>query len=140
MPSYIVDASIVADFLLPGRYTSNAEALILSVGDDTNLFVPEFCLVECTNALWKRVNRQEITRQEAEILAEDLKILPLTLVSVKSLLTRALQIGLEHKLSIYDSVYIALAAEYAYPLITADAKQEAAARTVGVTIKPITDF
>ncbi len=140
MPNYIVDASIIADFLLPGNYTANAEALIRSVDGGTNLLVPEFCLVECTNALWKRVRRQEISREEAERLSRDVPTLPLTLISVKAMLTHALQIGLTHQLAIYDSIYIALAEKYTYPLITADEKQEMAARTIGVTIKPITDF
>ncbi len=56
------------------------------------------------------------------------------------LLVRALQIGLEHKLAIYDSVYIALAEKHNLPLITADARQAAAAQQVGVTLKPVTDF
>ncbi len=38
------------------------------------------------------------------------------------------------------SIYIALAQYYQFPLITADAKQEAAAKTAGVSVKPITDF
>lgn len=52
----------------------------------------------------------------------------------------ALQIGLVHQLAIYDSIYIALAEQFNCPLITADVKQEAAAKAIGVTIKPITDF
>jgi predicted nucleic acid-binding protein len=106
----------------------------------TRLLVPEFCLVECTNVLWKRVRFENMPQASAEQLARDLHTLPLTLVSVKSLYERALQIGLAHKLAIYDSVYIALAERRRYPLITGDVRQEAAARAVGVTIKPITDF
>ncbi len=140
MPNYIVDASIIADFLLPGNYTSNAETLIELLDDTTTLLVPEFCLVECTNALWKRVQRREISQQDATNLADDLELLPLTLVAVKTLLLRALQIGLQHKLAIYDSVYIALAERHNLPLITADVRQAAAAQQVGVTLKPITDF
>lgn len=140
MISYVVDASIVADFLVPGRFTANVEALITAVDTGTRLIVPEFCLVECANVLWKRVSRKEITPADAERLAQDLRMLPLTLVSVKTLLTRALQIGVAHKLAVYDCVYIALAEQYGYPLITADAKQEAAAQTIGVTLKPITEF
>ncbi len=77
---------------------------------------------------------------EAEILIGDLLHLPFITASIEELLPRAIQIGLAHKLAIYDSIYIAVAEKYKYPLITADAKQETAARAVGVTIKPITDF
>lgn len=79
-------------------------------------------------------------QSEAESLLQDLRELPFTIASIEETLPRALQIGLAHKLAIYDSVYIALAEYYKFPLITADTKQEAAARAVGITIKPITDF
>ena len=141
MPSYIVDASVVADFLVSGVYTANAKGLIRSVGDSqTTIFVPGFCLVECTNVLWKRVRSQDISQEQAETLADDLLMLPLSIVSVDTLFRRALQIGVAHQLAIYDSIYIALAEKYNYPLITADVRQEAAAKTVGVLLKPITDF
>jgi len=73
-------------------------------------------------------------------LLRDLIGLPLTLQPVIALLERSLEIGLAHQLAVYDSLYIALAERLALPLITADTKQEAAARAVGVTLKPITDF
>jgi predicted nucleic acid-binding protein len=46
----------------------------------------------------------------------------------------------QHNLAIYDSVYIALAERLGFPLITADAKQAAAAAGVGATLKPTADF
>ena len=140
MPNYIVDTSVLADFLVTGTYTPNVETLILSLDRTTNLLVPEFSLVECTNVLWKRVRFQNLPQEEAETLIADLRLLPLIFMSINTVLTRSLQIGVEHQLAIYDSVYIALAEKYGYPLITADTKQEKAARSVGVTIKPITDF
>ena len=89
---------------------------------------------------WKHVRFDGLPESEAEILLEDLANLAFKVVPIEDVLTRALQIGLAHQLAIYDSVYIALAEKYSYPLITADARQEAAAKAVGVTIKPITDF
>lgn len=77
---------------------------------------------------------------EAEILVEDLRELPFKIASIEDALPRALQIGLAHNLAVYDTLYIALAEYYKFPLITADAKQQTAAQTVGVTVKPITDF
>lgn len=79
-------------------------------------------------------------QDEAEFLLRELLELPFIIASIDDALPRALQMGLAYKLAIYDSVYIALAEYYKFPLITADAKQETAARTVGVTIKPITEF
>jgi predicted nucleic acid-binding protein len=140
MPNYIVDTSVVADVLVSGIYTIQAERLMLLVDSTTKLLVPGFCLVECTNVLWKRVRSHDISQEEAETLADDLMTLPLSIASVDTLFKRALQIGLAHQLAIYYSIYIALAEKYQHPLVTADARQETAAKAVGVTIKPITDF
>jgi predicted nucleic acid-binding protein len=140
MPNYIVDTSVVADVLVSGIYTAQAERLMLSVDSATKLLVPGFCLVECTNVLWKRVRAKDISQADAEQLADDLMMLPLSIISVDTVFRRSLQIGLAHQLAIYDSIYIALAEKYSYPLITADERQEAAAKAVGITIKPITDF
>jgi predicted nucleic acid-binding protein len=70
----------------------------------------------------------------------EMLVLPLQIVSVTSLLPRALQIGLIYQLAIYDSMYIALALDMNCPLITVDARQFNAATACGVVIKPITDF
>ncbi len=140
MTDFIVDTSIVMKHLMNEDFTANADRMFEQLGDDISLYIPEFCLVECTNSLWKRVRFDSMPENEALILLEDLLNLPFAILPVEESLPRALQIGVAHKLAIYDSIYIALAEKYGYPLITADAGQETAAKTVGVAIKPITDF
>lgn len=140
MTDYIVDTSVIIQHFITEPFTQNADRLFDSVDEDYSLHIPEFCLVECVNVFWKQVRFQSLPLEEAEIMMHDLLTIPFTILPVEDLLPRALQIGLAHKLAVYDSVYIALTERYKFPLITADAKQETAARTVGVTIKPITDF
>lgn len=142
MAEYVIDASIVAQRLIRDTYTENARRLFKNLTAADVFYVPEFCLLECVNVTWKQVRFHEMPQSTAHILIADLILLPFRIIPIEeeNLLTRALQIGVEHKLPIYDSVYIALAEKYTYPLITADARQESAAKTVGVTIKPITDF
>jgi predicted nucleic acid-binding protein len=81
-----------------------------------------------------------LTTNEAETLVVDLAALPLIIVSSSALLKRSLQIGLSNQLAVYDSAYIALAEMLGCPLITADSKQGTAAKSVGVQLKPLTDF
>jgi len=140
LTTYLVDASVVASHLIVDVFTANADTLFAELEKSVSLFVPEFCIVECTNVIWKQVRFHSMPQNEAEILAQQLASLPLNYIPTEDVLLRALQIGLAHKLAIYDSVYIALAEKYGYPLLTADARQETAAKTIGVTIKPITDF
>lgn len=140
MADYIVDTSAVIQHLLNEDFTVNVDRLFDLLGSEVALYIPEFCLVECTNVLWKHVRFQGLPERDAEILLKDLSDLAFTIVPVDQALPRALQIALAHQLAVYDSIYIALAEHYHYPMITADARQEAVAKTVGVTLKPITDF
>jgi predicted nucleic acid-binding protein len=140
MASYVVDATIVIARLIRGPHTPNAQALFrqLVVGD--KLIIPEFCLLECTNVLWKTVRFQGMPKDQAKLLLRDLRGLPLRRTPVKQLLDAALEIGLTHSLAIYDSAYIALARRSGYPLITLDQPQSRAAIAEGITLKLITDF
>jgi predicted nucleic acid-binding protein len=140
MPEYVVDATLVIQHFISDAYTVNADALFDELGRSITLYVPEFCLLECGNVLWKRVRFHGLPLTQAQRMVVDLVGLPLIIVPTAGVLGRGLQIGLTHQLAVYDSVYIALAEQLGYPLITADTKQETAAQVVGVATKPITDF
>ena len=140
MAVYIVDASVVIEYLVTGQYTPNARALFRQAMPDDRFIVPEFCLLECTNVLWKQVRFNSMPLPQAQALLKHLKKLPLTRVPAKSALNSALSIGLTHQLAIYDSAYIALASRSTYPLIRIDQAQIRTATTVGVTLIPVTDF
>lgn len=66
--------------------------------------------------------------------------MPLISHSVSDLMPNALRIGLKYNLAVYDSLYIAMGMRLNLPLITVDAKQEAAAKAEGIQLKAITDF
>ncbi|MBI5669557.1 MAG: type II toxin-antitoxin system VapC family toxin [Chloroflexi bacterium] len=140
MATYIVDASVVVETLVEGPHSSNARLLFHKLLRGDVIVVPEFCLVECTNVLWKQVRFQNMPKPQAERLLSDLRALPLKRVPVKKLLPVALDIGLRHHLAVYDSIYIALALRSGYPLISLDHPQVAAAEAEGVVLKPLTDF
>jgi predicted nucleic acid-binding protein len=140
MANYIVDASVVLEYLIAGSYTPNAQAFFNQVTAADHLVVPEFCLLECTNVVWKQVRFSGLSRGDAQTLVRVLRMLKLRRAPMKHLLDRALEIGLDNTLAVYDSGYIALALHYAYPLITLDQRQSQAAATEGVVLKPITDF
>lgn len=140
MANYIIDASVVIEYLINGPYTPNARALFAQVTSIDRLIVPEFCLLECTNVLWKHVRFQGMAVSQAEALLKHLRKLPLMRVPAKAALNSALRIGLTHQLAIYDSAYVALAKRSGHPLITIDLPQQRAATAEGVTLTPITNF
>lgn len=138
--AYVVDTTILIEYLLTGQYTGNARALIRDVLPAQPLYIPEFARLECVNVLWKYVRFSGLPLQDATHLVADLLALPFTIVDVEPVYHRALNIGLQHQLAVYDCIYIALAALLVVPLITLDARQAKAASAEGVVMKPITDF
>ncbi|MCL1469263.1 type II toxin-antitoxin system VapC family toxin [Argonema antarcticum] len=138
--AYVVDASVVIKYFLTETYTPEVRVLVAGMSGDNRLYIPEFCPIECVNVLWSNVRFRGLIQTDAEQFVIDLLDLPFQIVPVKNLLPRALQIGLTHQLAVYDSLYIALALDMGFPLITVDDKQLNAATACGVVIKPITDF
>lgn len=140
MANYVIDASVVIEYLVSGLYTRNTQALFTQVTSIDRLIVPEFCLLECTNVLWKQVRFQGMPVLQAESLLKHLRKLPLMRVPAKAALSSALRIGLAHQLAIYDSAYVALAKLSGYALITLDQPQQRAAAAESVSLKQITEF
>lgn len=140
MAVYVVDASVVIEYLVTGPYTPNATALFTQAAFTDSFIVPEFCLLDCTNVLWKQVRFNGMPVDRAQTLLKDMRKLPVSRVPIKSALNTALTIGLTHQLAIYDSAYMALAKRSSYPLISIDQRQVRAAKAEGVTEIPITNF
>src|SRR5690606_17983794 len=133
----IVDASIVIEYLITGPYTPNVQAFFNQITNADRLTVPEFCLLECTNVIWKQVRFSGMSRGDAEELLRVLRTLKLRRAPMKRLLDRALDIALNNTLAVYDSGYVALASHYGYPLISIDQPQIRAATAEGVSLIPI---
>jgi predicted nucleic acid-binding protein len=140
MANYVVDASVVIEYLITGSYTPNAQAFFNQVTATDRLIVPEFCLLECTNVIWKQVRFGGMSRSAAQDLVRVLRMLKLRRAPMKQMLDRTLDIGLNQALAVYDSGYIALALHYGYPLVTLDQRQSQAAAAEGVSLIPIIQF
>ncbi len=140
MAVYVVDASVVMEYLISGSFTDNVRALFAQATTSDRLIVPEFCLVECTNVLWKQVCFQGMAVSQAQTLLRHLRKLPLLRVPAKAALPVALSIGLQQRLPVYDSVYVVLASRLGCPLVSLDQLQTRAAAATGVLLKPVSDF
>jgi predicted nucleic acid-binding protein len=138
-PAWVIDPSVLIQGYIEDSDTQRVETLLNTI-EENELHVPDMCLVECTNVLWKQVRFHGTPLAEAQRALADLLILPIILHPVADLLDRALTIGLSYQIPVYDSVYVALAEASGYPLITVDERQARAAQAAGVTLKPITDF
>ena len=114
----VLDASALAGVLLDApRYPSVVDLL---AEESAELLVPHVCDVEVASALRKAVRRgmADISRADAALsLYVDL---PLTRFPHTPLLARAF--SLRDNLTMYDAIYVALAAAAGAPLYTADGR------------------
>ncbi len=120
MSLYVVDASIAIKLYVPENHSAQA---IRFFSDEHELIVPEFMLAEFANIVWKKsVLLGELSETESKAIVEAVQELPLGYYYTSGLLTDALQIALATKRTVYDSLYIALAASQGCQLMTDDRK------------------
>lgn len=128
----VIDASVGIKVFLDEPDSSAAEQLFASLADDSaaQLYVPDLFFTECANILWKYVRRFGYPVEDAHANLTDLRESELTVISTTELLHSALDIGLQHNMTVYDSCYVALAQTLAVPLISADQKLVQKAKAV----------
>jgi predicted nucleic acid-binding protein len=114
--AHVIDASIAVKWVVEEPGT--VEALALRRG--ARLIAPELLVAECANILWKKVRREELSKDEALLAARLLQSVDIELLPTRSLLDAAASIAIEMDHPAYDCVYIALAAANDCRFVTAD--------------------
>ena len=116
----VVDASVIVKWFLKEEKRDEAiEIRYLQIKGKIKIIVPELIFLEVLNAIkYKKVKKN--------FLPQVIKFLYKINLSVEKtdqfILDTALRISLEHNLSIYDSLYAALAQVHSCQLITEDEK------------------
>jgi predicted nucleic acid-binding protein len=120
MALFVVDASIACKAVVAEDGSDLAHALF--AGRD-RLVAPSYLLIECANALRKKVAGRYLDRAAAVAAYDDLVGLPFELVPVTSTLTRgALELALSIGHPAQDCLYLALARERTAQVVSDDAK------------------
>lgn len=120
MSLYVVDASVVVKLYVPEVHSAQA---IRFFSDEHELITPEFMFAEFGNVIWKKTALLgELTEADAKRIVAAAQELPIGYYYTNGLLTDALEIALATKRTVYDSLYIALAAAQGCELMTDDRK------------------
>ncbi len=116
MKALVIDASIAVKWVVDEQGTP--EALILR--QKAKLIAPELLVAECANVLWKKVQRNELSKEEALLAARLLQGAEIELLPTRSLFEAATRMSIELDHAAYDCLYLALAVENECRFVTAD--------------------
>jgi predicted nucleic acid-binding protein len=116
---FVVDASVAIKWFLPENHS---EAALRLLTQPHTLHAPDLIFSEFGNVLWKRVRRNEISKEEADAVLEGLLTLNLQVQPSQALIPLALEIAYRENRTVYDSLYLAAAIALQSSLITADAR------------------
>ena len=118
---FVLDASVVIKWFSEEEYTDRA----LKLRDDFSkgnieLVVPDLILYEVSNALRYNPDFDETDVADAVGTLFDVGIS--IIVPNREVINSALNLAYNHKITVYDAYYVALAKEINFKLITADRK------------------
>lgn len=119
MSCFVVDASVAVKWVATEIYSESARRLL---GRNYTLLVPDFFFAEVTNVFWKRVLRGEDNADDAKVALEAITSQPLQVYPSLELMFSAFDMAVQTKRAVYDCVYLALAVEFQYQMVTADEK------------------
>jgi predicted nucleic acid-binding protein len=118
---YVIDASVLVKWFLHQQEADRDRALALRnlhTSGRSTIFIPQLALLEVLNAVRSSPKAKE---EDGELALEALQDLHLETKPLESdVLRKANAIAWAYKITIYDALYVGLAEQVGYPLITAD--------------------
>ena len=114
----VLEASVVVKLYVP---EAGDEAAVVLLADSPLCLAPDLVAPEVGNVVWKKVQRGELSPDEArEIVEAFATACPVELRPSLAYQPAALEIAQHYGRTVYDSLYLALAVAEDCPLIAAD--------------------
>ena len=119
--AFVLDCSVAAKWILPEPDRTAALGLFdRYAAGEVLLIAPDLLLMEFASLLSKRHRRKELSAQQAQAAFRLMSNCAPRLFDTRQQISRALDLSLQHQLSLWDCVYLALAIEHDCPVLTAD--------------------
>ena len=117
----VVDSNVVAKWFFPEELQQQALALYSDwISKTVDLVAPDLIVAEVSNITWKKQRLSLITPAEATSTIEDLLLLSIPIVESQTILRQAYSLASRFDRTVYDALYLALAASMPAILVTAD--------------------
>ena len=116
----VVDASVALKWYVPEIHSEAATRVLDARRSGVRLHVPDLFYPEFGNILSKKARVGEISNTVAAEIADAMLGVPKTVHASEALLPAALEIALDSGRTVYDSLYLALAAFLGCEAVTAD--------------------
>lgn len=133
----VLDCSVAIKCFVPEDGSAQAEEIAgRARSGEITLLAPEIIRVEFAHVLRKLVvgrDERRISMEAAQLAWADFQGLPLELRRDHPLVDRALALALEHRGTVYDAMYIALAETEELVVLTADGPMTKAFGRLGLT-------
>jgi predicted nucleic acid-binding protein len=120
----VVDTSALIRLFIPdGPLPNDFEGFLRGVERGLNIAIaPELLLAEAANVLNKKQLSGELSESESNQLLSDILLVPIRLFPHHPIIPRAFELARAHKLTVYDTLYLALAEEHGAVIFTCDRK------------------
>jgi len=118
----VVDTSALIRLFVPdGPLPDGFEEFLRGVERGLNRAIaPELLAAEAANVINKKRKSGEFSNTESDQLLADLLSVPIRLFTHRPILSRAFEMAREHNLTVYDTLYLALAEEHGGVIFSAD--------------------
>jgi len=127
---YVVDASVAAKLFF---FEDGSDHAAATIRDAERLIAPDLLFIEMASIAAKNVRRGTSSQGEAARAVNSLTAFLDELVPARELAFRAFELATVHGFSAYDGIYIALAEQRLFVVLTADVKMARRAAEAGLS-------
>ena len=120
----VVDTSALIRLFVPdGPLPNDFEGFLRGVERGLNIAIaPELLMAEAANVINKKQLSGELSESEGDQLLSDILSVPIRLFPHRPILPGAFELARAHNLTVYDTLYLALAEEHGAVIFTGDRK------------------
>ena len=134
MSAWVIDSSVGFAWVHPNQTTPQTETLLREVEEGATLVVPGLWFLEIANSLLVLQRRKKLSQQERRAALQILSAFNFTVddEADRAAFDKTSELADQHRLTIYDAVYLEIALRRNLPLASRDSALIAAAKKCGV--------